>query len=270
MLKRLKYSIAEKIKQHPYTMSVVWNRLPRLSFLLPHDRSYLGIPHIATETDGLFLDIGANNGISAAGFRKLNKCYKILSLEANALHQQALESLKKRLTDFDYRILAVGRAAGNLTLITPVYKGRAVHTHTSSSRDYLATSLGRDFTNDVVASMNYIENQVPVTSVDKLALQPDIVKIDVEGFDYDVLLGMQETISRCRPYCLVEFTPDHMQDCLRFFEKYNYYLYVYETVSNAFRRFDQVEETRTWKHEHLQVNIYCVPAERANKLPKTK
>jgi FkbM family methyltransferase len=33
---------------------------------------------------------------------------------------------------------------------------------------------------------------------------PDFVKIDVEGYEYNVLLGMQDTIRRCKPALLVE------------------------------------------------------------------
>jgi FkbM family methyltransferase len=33
---------------------------------------------------------------------------------------------------------------------------------------------------------------------------PDFIKIDVEGYEYNVLLGMQETIRRCAPPILVE------------------------------------------------------------------
>lgn len=267
MLKRLKYSVAEKIKQHPYTMSAVWNRLPRLSFLLPHDRSYLGFPHIATKPEGLFLDIGANNGVSAAGFRKLNKHYRILSLEANKLHCPALQSLQQHIQKFDFQIVAVGSSPGLLTLITPVYRGRALHTHTSSSREYLATSLHRDYSEEVVAAMSYLETQVEMRTVDQLNLSPDIVKIDVEGFDYQVLLGMQDTIVRCRPYFMVEFTPDHMQDFFNFFQQHQYSLFIYQPAVDRFRPFDQARDADDWRRDHLQVNIYCAPVELSNTLP---
>jgi FkbM family methyltransferase len=36
------------------------------------------------------------------------------------------------------------------------------------------------------------------------SLRPDILKMDVEGTEYDVLLGAKETINRCRPNLLIE------------------------------------------------------------------
>jgi hypothetical protein len=55
-----------------------------LPFLLPHDKSYRALRHFITlRPNGLFLDVGANDGISALSFRRFDKTYRILSLEPN-------------------------------------------------------------------------------------------------------------------------------------------------------------------------------------------
>jgi hypothetical protein len=38
----------------------------------------------------------------------------------------------------------------------------------------------------------------------KSALRPEVLKVDVEGAEYDVLMGATETISRYRPKLLIE------------------------------------------------------------------
>ncbi len=49
---------------------------------------------------------------------------------------------------------------------------------------------------------------VPAITLDSFCVpsgvRPDILKMDVEGAEYDVLLGAKETISRCRPKLLIE------------------------------------------------------------------
>jgi FkbM family methyltransferase len=45
---------------------------------------------------------------------------------------------------------------------------------------------------------------VPVLPLDTLNINPDFMKIDVEGMEADVLRGARETIERCRPVLYVE------------------------------------------------------------------
>lgn len=48
-------------------------------------------------------------------------------------------------------------------------------------------------------------SDVEMRTLDSLGLTDvDLMKIDCEGYEYDVLLGAQETIARCRPVLIVE------------------------------------------------------------------
>src|SRR5262245_52664590 len=76
---------------HPYTWAVAWKAAHLMPFLLPHDKSYYALRHfIDAVPTGLFLDIGANDGISALSFRRFDKNYDILSLEPNVMMEPAL------------------------------------------------------------------------------------------------------------------------------------------------------------------------------------
>ncbi|MGH8553709.1 MAG: hypothetical protein ACRERS_10475, partial [Methylococcales bacterium] len=114
--------------------------------LLPHDRSYLGIKllkapvengRLATGDSRLILDIGANNGISSLGFIKLLPEWDVYAVEANSLHTDNLQKLKRRFRDrFDFMIAVAGSVSRTrnqtIRLHTPVWKGRALHTVTST------------------------------------------------------------------------------------------------------------------------------------------
>ena len=204
MLLKVKYAIAESVKANPWTWHVVWNALPQIPFLLPHDKSYYGFTHLTGAGDGLFLDIGANNGISAAGFRKLNRRYRILALEANRIHVPALERLKRRIADFEYRITGVGSSAGSFRLFTPVYHSIPVHTHASASRSYMEVALRRDFPARIVDQMTIDEQTVEMLTIDSLNLSPNLVKIDVEGGEAAVLEGAARVLAECNPIILCE------------------------------------------------------------------
>ena len=159
---RVKYRVARAVKRNPYTWAAIWNVLPYCRFMLPHDRSYFGFRHLATGDEGLFLDIGANNGMSAAGFRILNDRYAILSIEANELHAPSLERLKRRLPRFDFKILAAGRERGSLEFVTPSFRGIALHAFTSTNRHFLDLALERDFSPFVRQRLDYIDHRAAV------------------------------------------------------------------------------------------------------------
>ena len=69
---RLKWSI-EKYFLHNFYLYFLAKRLFHiLPFLLPHEKDYFGLKRLLKEGDGLFVDIGANDGVSALSFRRMN------------------------------------------------------------------------------------------------------------------------------------------------------------------------------------------------------
>lgn len=55
-----------------------------------------------------------------------------------------------------------------------------------------------------------VETRVPVVAIDSLiksdSLRPSFVKVDVEGFEYEVLKGMSATLSEIKPGLMIEVT----------------------------------------------------------------
>ena len=65
----------------------------RLGFMLPLELDFHAF-RVLPSTARLFLDIGANDGISARSFRLFNKSTPILSIEPNPCHEAALKRTK--------------------------------------------------------------------------------------------------------------------------------------------------------------------------------
>lgn len=157
------------------------------------------------DRDGLFLDVGANSGLSALSFRVHNKRSPILSIEPNPAHEPDLRLLRRLLRRFEYRMMAAGEENGTATLHVPMAGGVALTGEASLDRAFVADGTSVDLTPEVAAGpVRIVEHVVPVRRLDELELDVDYVKIDVQGFELRVVRGLRQTFARCRPLLLIE------------------------------------------------------------------
>jgi FkbM family methyltransferase len=258
-LARLAVHIAEL---HPYTWRLAWLCVRHFSFLLPHDKSYYALRHfIALRPNGLFLDVGANDGISALSFRYFDKNYRILSLEPNRLLETSLKKLKARDTNFDYIMAGAGSQQSVIQFHVPVYKGVLLHTSTSSSLEHTRSALAASFGKSVAAAarINLIDGRI--IRIDDLHIEPTIIKIDAEGFNYDVLLGAAATIARSRPCLIIEIESEEAEKVKSYFDRIRYRLIGYDVMLDKFCA------GAGTPYSDLYRNFFAVPDEVLSSLP---
>ena len=267
LLHKLKNTVGGIVNRHPYFWYAAWSLLPRLRFLLPHEKSYYAFRHLAKQDGGLFLDVGANNGLSALGFRRLVSQYKIFSIEANRIHENSLRRLKQKLKNFDYLIAAAGAEDLEITLHTATYNGMVLHTGSSVNLAYLKGSVEKAFPNRVLRNLNYVAQVVKVIPLDDLNLTPDIVKLDVEGFEWETLSGFKQTIAKCRPSILIEFSPELGDRLVPFCDDLRFRTFVYDDLADRFIEFDVERQAliRTWGAS--PINLFLIPSEKVVGLP---
>lgn len=260
---RISFAIPRLLRYNPYTGFIGRRLVQYTPFLLPHDKSYYGFKHLVHPGDGLFLDIGANDGISAVGFRHIHSDYRIVSIEPNLCHERALRKLKKRLTRFEYKLIGAGRERSVMTLYIPIYNGVPIYTAASLRKDYVQTTMEEQHLPDEKdKSIVIVEYKVDILPLDELALKPDIIKIDTEGFDYEVLMGIQKTIDAHRPSILIEHNPDLMDRLIAYFERRNYSFFTYEHATDTFSAFERERELDIYQNQKTTSNIFCVPIEK--------
>jgi FkbM family methyltransferase len=182
----------------------------------PHEPEY-AVFGLFPDRNGLFLDVGANAGMSALSFRIYKRKNPILSIEPNPYHSKDLKFAGRLVRSFSYLSVAAGDQPGVLTLHVPVYRGVPLTTEASLDLDAVLYSPslrarlgsrmdGQDFA--------VVEKTVPVQRIDDMDLKPDFVKLDVQGFEYAVLLGMLQTLRTARPILLIETPTDATYDLL--------------------------------------------------------
>jgi FkbM family methyltransferase len=228
--------VEQAIRRNVYAYELFRTYVGRLKFVLPLELDFHAF-RVLEPTGGLFLDLGANDGISARSFRLFNKTTPVLSIEPNPCHERALKRAKASLELFDYRLTAVGERRGEMVLHTPVFRGIALTAYAAMDRAEAQRRAHRDMPRSV-NRLKFIEALVPVIPVDELMLTPDFVKIDVEGFEVEALRGMVTTIERCKPVFMIEYYPGNTAGIADILRPFGYRAYVFNRHASAFRAYE--------------------------------
>ncbi len=148
-----------------------------------------------------FIDVGANLGWYT--------CVAASQIRDGIVHSVEMDDLNLRLLEANIRLngfsnvvtynLAISDEPGTVNYT------RSTDRPAANFRLQLA-AIGRGH-NTV---------SVPSTTLDKLCadqrLQPDVIKIDVEGAEGRVIAGMKTVLQTVRPQILLEVHPDHLQN----------------------------------------------------------
>lgn len=132
------------------------------------------------------LDIGANMGVYSYALAGLASHVHAFEPQAACCEVIASWAVRRNVSVHN---AGVGSTPGELVLHVPVVDGRKIGTRAS-------------FT---TVDGPHEDVRVPVITVDDLAIERvGFIKIDVEGFEHDVLVGADTTLRRWQPVLLIE------------------------------------------------------------------
>lgn len=169
-----------------------------------HESDYRFFALCAPE-NGHFLDVGANTGQSALSFAAARPNWSILSVEPNPGCRRYLEMTRRMLGKRHQLILAAASdKEGSIQLSVP-RNGRFYYTQETSSHEGL---LDEEMARARIGSSFVVEQfDAPCVVLDNLDLNPDVIKLDVQGAELDVLQGLVRTIERKHPLLMIENGP---------------------------------------------------------------
>ncbi len=144
-------------------------------------------------------DIGGYEGVFTLFFaRAVGRNGRVITFEPHPENYKNIK-LNIKLNNFDnikvYQI-ALGKKRGKATLAfrdSELARG-------SAQEDIKAQILREKRAKTIQVEIDTLDNQITTNNLPK----PDFIKIDVEGLEMDVLLGMSETIKRYKPKLLIE------------------------------------------------------------------
>lgn len=172
----------------------------------PHDVDYAAFG-LFPQTEGLFLDVGANAGMSSMSLRIYQRRARILAIEPNPYHEPDLKWARRVVGRMDYGIWAAGDQPGEAEFFIPIYRGVPITTEASLTEEFVKNSPSlRDKLGARMDSSDFeiVRRRVDVRRIDDLRVQPALVKVDVQGHEQPTLSGMAQTLTTYGPPVLVE------------------------------------------------------------------
>jgi len=230
LIENYKYKIARYIERNPLINIYLYNNIIYFPFLLPHEKDFHGIKLLLkSNKSNLFLDVGANNGISSLGFRRLGYENPIYMFEPNKfIYKKFLQKFKSRS---NFKIFNFGLGAQNKikNIFYPFYKKVCLHYFGSSNKKYILDSIK-------LTSPNYLnkikieKTKMILKKYDSLNFKKkiDFIKIDVEGHDLFVLKGMKKSIKKYSPIILVEYNTENFKEIYKLLSSHSAFVFKFD------------------------------------------
>jgi FkbM family methyltransferase len=177
------FNVAQSIYQHVTPDGRRWGKeIKRL------ENSAAGLYGQFVSPGDLAFDIGANFGFRTAAFLKLGA--RVVSVEPQDI---AMNNLRLRF-ERNKRVTLVQAGAGEAIGEHEFFMGQQ-HVASSMSTEWIARMKERPEYKEHEWNRKAI---VKVTTLDELIASyglPDFIKIDVEGFEYNVLKGLSQSVA---------------------------------------------------------------------------
>ncbi len=158
--------------------------------------------------NGIILDVGANIGIMTAWLAKEKPNAQVVSFEPIKENFEVLTDIVKdgKFKNVSLRNIALGKENGNLTMIMPVIKNAKQQ------------GLSHVFKQNIDYEYDGIKYDVPVQKLDDIFKDSNLkicgIKMDVENFEYEVLLGSIEILKKHKPILYIElWDNDNRKNC---------------------------------------------------------
>lgn len=215
----------------------------QISARLPHEPDFLGLRHFPV--DCRLFDVGANIGNSALSAHFVQPAWSITSFEPNPslrpFLNRAAEVIEAGRGNFAYHMFGLADEGNRLPLFIPTvddwmvigeasllqdhFDVEEVRTRLSSYSSHGRWDLVQTWIDVRPFDAFYTEHRWAPTSL-------DFVKVDVEGAEHLVLLGMEDFINTQRPAFMIENGDVALIDTI--LVAHDYSPYVYDVASECF------------------------------------
>ena len=154
------------------------------------------VDHVPLDRRRLVLDVGGNVGLWSMHFSRVFDrvvAYEPIPVNQDCFMRNTIEHPTRPTPNVELRRVALGAEVGEVTLECEPHVTSGTHV------------APQDASKMKEGAMMFTS---PLTTIDAERYDfVDAIKIDVEGFEYPVIKGAEETIRRCKPIICIEQKP---------------------------------------------------------------
>jgi FkbM family methyltransferase len=188
----------------------------------PHESDFAAVAALPKVSEAVFLDVGSNRGQSVESIRLYNEVCRIDSFEPNPILAGKLRARYSGDPRITIHEVALGKERGEFTLFVPCYRGFVFDGLASLRKDKVISWLRNNMLRFDERHLSFITYVCRVESLDNLSFAPYFIKLDIQGSEFQALLGARTTLSRHEPVLLVEGGEPEMFEYLSEFGYNNY------------------------------------------------
>ena len=182
----------------------------------PHESDFLALNKFKPEADDVFIDVGSNRGEAICSMLLANQLdNNIIGFEPNAL---VFDKLKNRFGQNERITLhntGLGNSKEQKSLFVPFYRNWMFDGLSSFNYDDAADWLKTRLWNYSEKKLKVKEVPCELIQLDSYNLKPYFIKIDVQGFELEVLKGAENTLNNHHPVLLIESITDEVINFLK-------------------------------------------------------
>ncbi|MDF2448025.1 MAG: hypothetical protein K0R26_529 [Bacteroidota bacterium] len=213
------------------------------------------------------VDIGANNGAYSYFFKEIKHAKTVYAFEPLPSLFLKLKIWFKDIVLFN---IALSNQKEKTKIHIPIINDRLYESR--AKLDNLKEVNETDF-QEIAIETDTLDNVLSVLKLEHL----DVIKIDIEGHELKAISGAKESISRFRPFLLVELeSRHHHQSLIEPVETIcglNYLVYFFNYSSKSlepFSRFESIEMQNPANQNTFSYinNFLCVPFEKADEVAR--
>ena len=182
-----------------------------------HEEDFNALAFFPKKAGDLYLDIGANRGDAIQSILMHHPNCQIVGFEPNPLVYRKLKRRYSNSKNVKLINSGLGNEEGELSLNLPFYKNYMFDGLASFDEQSASEWLRGRLFEYKQKHFSMKKLKCPIKQLDSFSLQPYFMKLDVQGYEKEVLLGAVKTLETYKPVLLIEAADPEITELLTSF-----------------------------------------------------